>query len=150
MNGTFAPVYSRSLQLGAFGDWVKAKRKEQSLTLKGMEALTGVSYGAISDWERGRRTPHRDTAVEIATALGADPREALEALMADTPGLEPLPEMTSEPDEEYLQDALMAYAKERLETEGELLPGFTLTEERQSFAIKFASGKGAGEAAETE
>ncbi len=30
------------------------------------------------------------TAVELATALGADPREALEALMADTPGLEPV------------------------------------------------------------
>ena len=37
---------------------------------------------------------------------------------------------------------LTAYAKERLETEGELLPGFALTEERQSFSIKFASGKG--------
>ncbi len=30
--------------------------------------------------------------------------------MADTPGLEPLPEMTSEPDEEYLQESIMAYS----------------------------------------
>jgi hypothetical protein len=46
---------------------------------------------------------------------------------------------------------LTAYAKERLETEGELLPGFTLTEERQSFAIKFASaGKGTGETQESD
>lgn len=41
--------------------------------------------------------------------------------------------------------ALTAYAKERLETEGELLPGFALTEERQSFSFKFASGKGGAE-----
>ena len=74
--------------LGAFGDWVKTERKAKGLTLKGLEAITGVSYGAISDWERGRRTPHRDTAVSVAQALGADPRGALEALMADTPGIE--------------------------------------------------------------
>lgn len=74
--------------MGNFGDWVKLKRKQQGITLKELDALTGVSYGAISDWERGRRTPHRDTAVRVAEALHGDPREALEALMADTLGTE--------------------------------------------------------------
>lgn len=49
------------------------------------------------------------TAVELATALGADPREALEALMADTPGLEPVVEIEREVNEEELQESIMAY-----------------------------------------
>jgi transcriptional regulator with XRE-family HTH domain len=72
--------------MGAFGQWIKSERQARELTLKGLEAITGVSYGAISDWERGRRTPHRDTAVQVAQAIGADPSKALDALMADTDG----------------------------------------------------------------
>jgi transcriptional regulator with XRE-family HTH domain len=95
--------------MGNFGDWVKLKRKEQGITLKELDALTGVSYGAISDWERGRRTPHRDTAVRVAEALRSDPREALEALMADTPGLDPLPEIERIPDEDEILAGIQAY-----------------------------------------
>ncbi len=87
MNEFFVGACAGNGNMGTFGDWVKLKRKEQGITLKELDALTGVSYGAISDWERGRRTPHRDTAVRVAEALHSDPREALEALMADTPGL---------------------------------------------------------------
>lgn len=39
----------------------------------------------------------------LAVALGADPREALEALMADTPGLDPLPEIERLPEEALLE-----------------------------------------------
>lgn len=87
MSGIYVGACAGSGHMGTFGNWVKLKRKERGITLKELDTLTGVSYGAISDWERGRRTPHRDTAAQIATALGADPREALEALIADTPGL---------------------------------------------------------------
>lgn len=51
----------------------------------------GLSQGGVSLYERGARHPKRENAARIATALGADPREALEALMADTPGLRDLP-----------------------------------------------------------
>jgi GTP1/Obg family GTP-binding protein len=48
-------------------------------------------------------------AAQLAEALGADPREALEALMADTPGLEPLAEL--EPQNELERRAITAFSK---------------------------------------
>lgn len=42
----------------------------------------------------------------------------------------------------------LEYASARFEETGELLPGIERTEERQSFSIKFASGKGGAETAE--
>lgn len=111
--------------MGIFGDWVKAKRKEQGITLKELDALTGVSYGAISDWERGRRTPHRETAVRIATALGADPHEALEALMADTPGLESQPAASPHSTSSEIAAKFASLPEERQRLIMELLESWT-------------------------
>lgn len=74
----------------AFGLWLRSERKKQELTGEALAFLVGdgMTQGRISAYERGQRKPHRDTVVKIAQALGSDPREALRALMADTPGLE--------------------------------------------------------------
>jgi transcriptional regulator with XRE-family HTH domain len=52
-----------------------------------LAAAVETSQSMISAYERGFRSPKREKAAELATALGADPREALDALIADTPGL---------------------------------------------------------------
>lgn len=76
-----------------FGAWLRQARLKRDLT---GEALAfafgkGMTQGRISAYERGIKKPERQTAAELAQALGVDPREALEALMADTPGLAPVP-----------------------------------------------------------
>lgn len=91
------------------GRWLKSHREEKKLTQMELAYAAGTTPATISRIEKGNQGATEKRVVQIATALGADPREALEALMADTPGLEPLPEMTSEPDGEYLQDSIMAY-----------------------------------------
>ena len=71
-----------------FGDWLKTERKKKSLTQDQLAEISDLTKAQISRLESGVQGTKRPTAVRLATALGADPREALEALMADTPGLE--------------------------------------------------------------
>lgn len=73
---------------GKFGAWLRAARRRKGWSGEMLAAEIGTSQGNISLYERGLRFPHRERAVELAEALGADPREALRALMADTPGLD--------------------------------------------------------------
>lgn len=94
---------------GAFAEWLREARSRKGWSGERLAEEVETSQGTVSMYERGLRHPHRERAVELATALGADPREALEALMADTPGLEPVVEMERAVDEELLQDSLMAY-----------------------------------------
>jgi len=71
-----------------FGAWIKAQRLSRGWSSERMSEELGLSQGAVSLYERGSRHPKREMAVEIARALGEDPREALSALMLDTPGLD--------------------------------------------------------------
>jgi transcriptional regulator with XRE-family HTH domain len=75
-----------------FGAWLRAKRLECHLTGEALAFAIGggMTQGRVSAYERGHKKPERETVVVIAQALGADPREALEALMADTPGMPPV------------------------------------------------------------
>lgn len=75
-----------------FGAWLRSKRLECHLTGEALAFAIGgsMTQGRVSAYERAHKKPERETVVQIAQALGADPREALEALMADTPGIEPL------------------------------------------------------------
>lgn len=87
----------------SFGRWLKSARQKKGWSGEMLAAAVETSQSMISAYERGFRHPHRERAAELATALGADPREALEALIADTPGLEPLPEMERIPEEALLE-----------------------------------------------
>lgn len=73
----------------SFGQWLKAARQKKGWSGEMLATAVETSQSMISAYERGFRSPRREKAAELATALGADPREALEALMADTPGLTP-------------------------------------------------------------
>lgn len=75
---------------GKFGGWLRSARRRKGWSGEMLAAEIGTSQGNISLYERGLRFPHRERAVALAEALGADPREALRALMADTPGIAPL------------------------------------------------------------
>lgn len=87
----------------SFGRWLKTARQRKGWSGEMLAAAVETSQSMISAYERGFRSPRREKAVELAEALGADPREALEALMADTPGLEPLPELDRIPEETLLE-----------------------------------------------
>ena len=93
-----------------FGDWLREERDRRGWDQPDVATRADTSIPTISRLETGARSPSRKLAIRIAEALGADPREALEALMADTPGLEPVVEMTGVPDEEYLQEGIMGYS----------------------------------------
>jgi transcriptional regulator with XRE-family HTH domain len=60
-----------------------------------------LTQSSISYYERGTKKPEAATVFLLAQALGANPREAMEALMADIPGMESVEiERTPDPDRE--------------------------------------------------
>lgn len=71
----------------SFGTWLKDQRVKRGWSSERMSEELGLSQGAVSLYERGARHPKREKVVQIAIALGANPQEALDALIADTPGL---------------------------------------------------------------
>lgn len=54
-------------------DTIRARRKELGLTLEDLAGVVGVTPGALSHIESGRRLPDPHNAVAIATALRIDP-----------------------------------------------------------------------------
>lgn len=86
-----------------FGEWLRAARERRGWSQAQVAEYAETSVPTISRVETGERNPSRKLVTKIAVALGADPREALEALMADTPGLEPLPELDRIPEETLLE-----------------------------------------------
>lgn len=89
------------------GRWLKSHREEKKLTQMELAYAAGTTPATISRIEKGNQGATEKRVVEIAKAMGADPREALEALQADTVGLEP--EIERIPNEDELQRALMGY-----------------------------------------
>jgi len=59
---------------------IRARRKELGLTLEEVAEIVGVTPGALSHVESGRRLPDPRNAVAIAQALQLDPDELLTAL----------------------------------------------------------------------
>ncbi len=90
MDRFYAGAYSGANHVSVFGDWLKAEREKRGWSQPQIADAAGTSTPTISRIETGARGPSRKLARSIAQALGADPREALEALMADTPGIAPL------------------------------------------------------------
>jgi len=62
------------------GILIRASRHERGLTLEGLAKLVGVTPGALSHIESGRRLPSPSNAVAIADALGIPREEILLAL----------------------------------------------------------------------
>jgi transcriptional regulator with XRE-family HTH domain len=56
---------------------LKRIRVERGLTQEQLGALTGLTYVAIGDWERGKRNPRRENVKAIAIALGVQEGELL-------------------------------------------------------------------------
>jgi len=59
---------------------IRARRKELGLTLEEVAEIVGVTPGALSHVESGRRLPDPRNAIAIARALQLDPDELLTAL----------------------------------------------------------------------
>jgi len=63
------------------GDALKRIRKERGMTLKQLAVITGMGESQIYTYESGRKRPRRETAADLAEALGVEP----EALYVSTP-----------------------------------------------------------------
>lgn len=71
------PAYSR------LGCLLKNARRDKGLTLDALAAHVGVTAGALSHIESGRRLPDPKNAIRIAAALGLSEDEVLSALDAE-------------------------------------------------------------------
>jgi transcriptional regulator with XRE-family HTH domain len=58
-------------------DKLRILRAQKGLTLRQLEERSGVSKDAISEIERGLRTPRVSTILNLAGGLGVDPQELL-------------------------------------------------------------------------
>jgi transcriptional regulator with XRE-family HTH domain len=61
-------------------DKLRILRAQKGLTLRQLEERSGVSKDAISEIERGLRTPRISTVLSLAGGLGVDPQELLRDL----------------------------------------------------------------------
>lgn len=52
-----------------FGDYIKNLREERRLSVRGLAAKAGISSGALSRLENGKRSPQPETLKALATAL---------------------------------------------------------------------------------
>jgi len=60
-----------------FGQLLRQRRKQQQMTLRDLEELSGVSYSQLSKIERGESVPLRTNVERIAGALGGYRNELL-------------------------------------------------------------------------
>jgi DNA-binding XRE family transcriptional regulator len=61
-------------------EMIRTRRKERGLTLETLSELVGLTPGALSHIESGRRLPDPNNAIAIGKALGLDPDVVLAAL----------------------------------------------------------------------
>lgn len=97
-----------------FGEFLRREREESGLTLQEVAGRLDMSHATIQRYETGKRDVDFPVALQIADALGIPRRRATEAWILSHGGdktLLPtsLPEIEREPDEEYLQESIMAY-----------------------------------------
>lgn len=91
-----------------FGQWLRRARRYQEMTGEQLAEKIGGSFtqGRVSSYERGAKSPSRETVLQLAQALGADESEALLAA-----GFAPT--LVAEPKSVYLSsDPLLAYGVE--------------------------------------
>lgn len=56
----------------AVGESIRDLRKTRGLSIRELANLTGLSSGAISRWESGKRIPSVENYNKMMTALGAE------------------------------------------------------------------------------
>lgn len=69
----------------------------------------GISHVTVSTVESGKASPSKKMVIKLAAALEVDPLPGLDALSADALGIG-RSEIERIPDEEYLQESIMAYS----------------------------------------
>lgn len=103
------------MESNSFGQWLRSERKSRRLTLESLAERTGgdLTYVAIGDWERGKRSP-RPASLDLLVSALAGPDatpEDVEALrreaLAASVGLSG--EIERVPDDEELQRRIVAY-----------------------------------------
>lgn len=90
-----------------FNKWLRVKRGEKGLTQGAFGKMVGIDQSGISRLENGIGNLEVETVTAIGKALG-DVDGALYAAKISAEGA--LPEIEREPDEEYLQESIMAYS----------------------------------------
>ena len=55
-----------------FGELIRSQRVEKGLSIRKLAELTGLSPGAISRWESGKRIPSIESFNKVIAALGAE------------------------------------------------------------------------------
>ena len=55
-----------------FGELIRSQRVEKGLSIRRLAELTGLSSGAISRWESGKRIPSIESFNKVMAALGAE------------------------------------------------------------------------------
>ena len=55
-----------------FGELIRSQRVEKGLSIRKLAELTGLSSGAISRWESGKRIPSIESFNKVMAALGAE------------------------------------------------------------------------------
>ena len=55
-----------------FGELIRTQRLEKGLSIRTLAELTGLSSGAISRWESGKRIPSIESFNKVMAALGAE------------------------------------------------------------------------------
>lgn len=55
-----------------FGELIRMQRLEKGLSIRKLAELTGLSSGAISRWESGKRIPSIESFNKVMAALGAE------------------------------------------------------------------------------
>lgn len=63
-----------------FGRYIRQEREWAGLTQMQLGSEARMQQAHLSELERGKVCPRLDTVVKLLAILGADPREALEAL----------------------------------------------------------------------
>jgi transcriptional regulator with XRE-family HTH domain len=63
-----------------FAEKLKELRAKAGLSQSALATASGMSLGAVHDYEQGKRMPTLESAVKLATALGTDCRAFAECI----------------------------------------------------------------------
>ncbi|UOW01577.1 XRE family transcriptional regulator [Agrococcus sp. SCSIO52902] len=74
---------SAQVEMAALGAALKVERQRQGLSLQSLSARAGVSFGLISELERGRGNPSFSSLHRVATALGVSLSKLLGGIAGD-------------------------------------------------------------------
>lgn len=74
LRGKMCPMGNSGGLAEAWGSRIRLSRETAGLSQSQLGRLAGVTFAAVSQWERGVRIPRDEMKVSIADALGVDVR----------------------------------------------------------------------------